>query len=64
MKILNWKPVETDRICSYHFEHYCITKVDDFYELNNYAIPLIKPKVCIQYLNNFVNNYLPLNIIL
>jgi len=42
-----WKPLKTNRICSDHFESYYIMKIDNVYQLNKYAVPSIKPKVCI-----------------
>lgn len=47
----NWQPIETDRICSDHFENDDIMKVKNGYELCNNAIPSISPKVYIIYTN-------------
>lgn len=44
----NWQPTVTDRICSDHFENDDVLKTNNGYCLNNDAIPLIKPQVCIQ----------------
>lgn len=49
----NWKPSETDGICSNHFEYYNINQIENNdielynydYELQNHAIPEIKPKI-------------------
>lgn len=44
------KPSEIDRVCSDHFENYYIMNVGNIHELNKYAVPSIKPKVCIHYI--------------
>jgi len=45
--LTNWQPTDSDRICSDHFENYDILMNNYIYELNNDAIPSIKPQVCI-----------------
>jgi len=44
----NWQPTDTDRICSDHFENDDVLMTNNIYVLNNNAIPLVKPQVCIQ----------------
>lgn len=43
----NWQPTHSDRICSDHFENDDVLMTNETYELNNDAIPSIKPQVCI-----------------
>lgn len=45
--LANWQPLETDKICSDHFENHDITNNKNKYNLNKNALPLIKPKVYI-----------------
>lgn len=45
MGCLNWQPLESDRICSDHFEKVDISMKKNGYKLHNNAIPLINPKV-------------------
>lgn len=49
LKLSNWQPSKTDRICSDHFENNCIRKVNNKYELVNRAIPSIKSDVRLYY---------------
>ncbi|XP_050533248.1 probable serine/threonine-protein kinase DDB_G0283337 isoform X3 [Daktulosphaira vitifoliae] len=44
LKMPNWKPNESDYICSNHFEKYQLEKKDNGYELSQYAIPSINVK--------------------
>lgn len=46
--LANQQPLVTDRICSDHFENNCIKNCDDFFKLDESAVPSIKPKVYIQ----------------
>lgn len=52
IELPNWKPLETDRICSDHFENYYIMKYNNVYKLDKYALPSIKPKVYTKSFNN------------
>lgn len=45
IELPNWQPLEADRICSDHFESYYINKYNDAYDLDQYAVPSIKPQV-------------------
>lgn len=46
IELPNWQPSEADKICSDHFEHFFVNKFNNIYELDKYAFPVIKPKVC------------------
>lgn len=48
IELTNWQPLETDRICSDHFENNYIKQCNDLYELDKNAIPSVKPKVYTQ----------------
>lgn len=46
MECFNWQPLETDRICSDHFENFDIIMSKNSYNLHRNATPLVNPKVC------------------
>lgn len=47
IKLPNWQPSKTAKICSDHFENEHIEQIDDKYKLVDFAIPSIQPKVYI-----------------
>jgi len=41
----DWQPLESDQICSIHFEKDSVIKIGNVYQLKANAIPFVKPKV-------------------